>query len=112
MPLSQEERERIREEEELRMETRRRFLREEFGHGGPGGWGCRGGWHWLKVVLAVAAVFLLFHLAFWGFRGRRGGWYGEACGPRMHPRGYWGQMMPPAQGPQGMPDRPQGGPRK
>jgi hypothetical protein len=73
MELSQEEKDRIIAEEKLRMQTRKEFFQENFGHGrwgGPwrGGWGgygchrhCGGGF--FKVLLIALVVFAACH--FW-----------------------------------------------
>src|ERR1700722_16081724 len=71
MELSQEEKDHIIAEEKLRMETRKEFLKENFGHGG---YGWRGGWHsygchrrcgggLFKVLAVVAIIFVACH--FW-----------------------------------------------
>jgi hypothetical protein len=74
MELNEQDKERIIAEEKLRMETRKEFLKENFGGGhGWGRWG--GGWHshgchgyrcggfgLFKALILAAVIFGLFHL--------------------------------------------------
>lgn len=74
MELNEQEKERIIAEEKLRMETRKEFLKENFGgmhgwgrwRGGWQGYGCHGyrcgGFGFFKALLLVLVVFGLFHL--------------------------------------------------
>ncbi len=73
MPITEEEKQYIIEEETLRFETKKKLMQEEFGKwgrfGGPGmgwhGYGCHRrfwGFGFLKVILLGLAVYGLVHL--------------------------------------------------
>jgi len=94
MELSQEEKDHIIAEEKLRMETRKEFLKENFGHGG---YGWRGGWHsygchrrcgggLFKILAVVAIIFAACHF-----------WHHSYCGGAPY---YYGYGAPAYQAPQ------------
>jgi len=93
MELSQEEKDRIIAEERLRMEARKEFIRENFGHGG---WGWRGGWRGygchrpcgggiFKVLVIALVIFAVCHFCH------------NSCGTGMP---YYGYGAPVYQVPQ------------
>jgi hypothetical protein len=78
MELSQEDKDRIREEEKLRMDTRREYLNQSCCHGG----GChRCGRGIFKVLGLIAAIALVGH--FWCHG--HGGWNRCAYDERTQP---------------------------
>ncbi len=79
MPITEEEKQYIIEEETLRFETKKKLMQEEFGRWGHRGmgWGGHGhcgrhywGFGFMKVLILGLAIFGLFHL----FHGRACGW--------------------------------------
>ncbi len=77
MPITEEEKQYIIEEETLRFETKKKLMQEEFGRWGHHGMGWGGrcghrywGFSFMKVLILGLAIFGLFHL----FHGRACGW--------------------------------------
>lgn len=96
MELSQEEKDRIVAEEKLRMETRKDFLKDNFGGMGRGPWGgghgCGHGYGchrfgFLKGLLIIVLLFGLFHFWHRPFCGGYPGYYGYPAypAPQMAP---------------------------
>ena len=62
MELNEKDRERIKEEERARMEARREFVHDHWGHGCHGCWGRHRGFWFLRVIAVVAVVVATVHL--------------------------------------------------
>jgi|ERR1700722_19769860 hypothetical protein len=88
MPITEEEKQYIIEEETLRFETKKKLMQEEFGHWGRHGmgWGGHGchrrywGFGFMKVLVLGLAIFGFIHLL-----------HGSACGWN---HGYYGAPAP------------------
>lgn len=93
MPITDEEKQYIIEEETLRFETKKRLMREEFGGWGRHRHGCHGRHFWgsgiMRILVLALAVFGLARL----FHGAGCGWshsYNDRPMPQSAP------VVPPA----------------
>ena len=101
MELSQDEKDRIIAEEKLRMDTRRDYLKDQFGERGwhgrhmGGCWhghGCCGrGWGFLRALVVILLLAAAFHC--W-----RGDFFRGPCGYYPPPAQYQAPSAPQAPG--------------